>query len=502
MTSMSGRPDRRQLARASVTSAALTLCMFLPAEAQAQTSDDDLRAEVRALRQRIDELEAKLAARAPAVPAQVVTNAPAVLAAAPAPLEQPASVRADRTNLEPGELPLGSTAPTYWRVPGSSTSIRLSGLIRFGAYKDLTDNLGSYKFRSGEIHPHGDPRRDQRGNIQSQMRLSRFSIDTKTPTGLGELFTTLGVDFAGAEPKTYQAEALQQNGYHLRLTHAYANLGTFPAFGVPSEVLIGQTWSNFLDDPDTAESVDPSGPASVPSERQPQLRYTARLGKHALSVAVENPIGDYQLPGTAAASSFNNTSTTNRWPDLTFKYETEQPWGRGQLSAVLRRFTIDDGNGHAASATGYGVIAGGTLFVGRDRIGGQMWFGDGIGKYVPDEFGNANGFAVANYGTDSIVAETQRSYGGTLWYRHFWAKNLRSNAAVGYARQDYAGFIVPAADQAPSIITAQVNIFVAPLPMLDLGLELQWGRKTFRRELNLDDADALRLGFTSRVKFN
>lgn len=494
--------ELRSGSKIAIVVAAFAISFSTPAAAQ--NDDQALRAELNEMKRRIAELEARLAARSGAAKTadaeQASNTAPVVLAStrAASPVE-----RRDPGVLEPGETPLNPTSPTYWRVPGTDTQVRFSGLIRLGAYKDLVDNLNSYKFRSGEIHPKGDPRRYQGGNIQSQLRLSRISFDTKTPTNLGELRTTLSADFAGAEPKTYQGEALQQNGFHFRLMHAYGNLGPFPLFGISSEILIGQTWSNFLDDPDTAESIDPAGPTGVPSERQPQVRYTARFGKHAVSLAVENPIGDYQLPGTAAASSFNNTSTTNTWPDFSLKYETEQVWGRAQLSGVLRMFDVDDGLGHRASAIGFGVIAGGTLNVlNKDKIGGQLWYGEGIGKYVPDEFGNSNGFAVNNYGTNQIIAETQKSFGGSLWYRHFWTGNLRSNLAVGYSRQTFAPFIIAASDQAPEIKTAQINLIYVPIPMLDVGVELQYGRKKFRPELGIEEADALRIGFSSRIKFN
>ena len=463
-----------------------------PAGAQSRDEIAAMRAELTALRARVDQLESRLASAA-------AVERPA--AATPIPSQSPAGLAG--SNSEPGEVALDPRSSNYWPIPGSATELRLSGYIRLGASIDLIDNLNSFKFRAGDIHPRGDPRRDQRGNLQSQLRLSRISIDSRTPTRLGELRTMLAVDFAGSEPRSYQLEATQNNGFHLRLTHAYASLGPFPLFGISSELLIGQTWSNFLDDPDTPETIDPSGPAAIPSQRQPQLRYTARFGPHALSLALENPIGEYQLPGTAAASNVYNASTTNRWPDISARYEVEAGWGHAQVSAILRRFTLSDGAGHSASATGYGVVAGASLNLpGSDRIGGQIWFGDGIGKFVPDEFGSPNGFAVNNPGAPSVEARTQRSFGGTLWGRHFWGPAWRSNLAFGYSRQDYAGFVVPAPDQADRIVTSHLNLIYTPLPMIDLGIELEYGLKTFRRALGLDDADALRIGFSSRIKFN
>jgi hypothetical protein len=484
------RPNRRLARGLACTLVVLGVAGLIPQAAAAKPAQDEneaLRAELASLRKRIEDLEAHQAIRTEAV----VTAAPA----------QP-SAPILLTPAAPAPPPSPALATGYLQPFGTATQLRLSGHIRLGAYKDLKDNLNGYKFRAGDIHPRGDPRRAQRGDMQAQLRLSRIAVESRTPTRFGDLRTTLAVDFAGAEPKTYQAEALQNNGYHLRLHQAFATLGPFDLGGVASEVLVGQTWSNFLDDPDTAESLDPSGPAGVPSERQAQIRYTARFGRHAVSVAAENPIGEYQLPGTVTASNVNNTSTTNRVPDLSLKYEVEAGWGRAQASGLVRFFSLRDGLGREGSATGYGLILGGTLNLpGRDKVGGQLWAGEGVGKYVPDEFGVPNGFAVLVNGADLRV-ETQPTWGGSLWLRHYWAREWRSNFALGYSRQGYADFIVAAPDQAPKLLTGHVNLIYSPVPAVDFGVELEYGRKTFRRSLELDDADALRLGVSTRVKFN
>lgn len=484
----------------------LTVLLFAqPASAApTQTQIEGLQAQISSLRAQLDDLQSQLKRmqqKAP-VPTQATpAQSPTTLSSNS---ENPAQIDEFRwTNSEPGELPLASPSPTYWRIPGSETEVRFSGYVRMGAFKDLVDNIDSYKFRSGEIHPRGSPLRGQKGNIEAQLRLSRISFDSITPTKLGDLRTVLAVDFAGAEPKSYEAEALQNNGYHLRLTHAFANLGPFPLLGARTELLVGQTWSNFLDDPDTAETLDPSGPASVPSERQPQIRITAHFGQQSLAIALENPIGEYQLPGTAQASSVNNTSTTNRWPDISASYVIDTGDVHGQVSGIFRHFLVTDGIGHSSSAIGFGILGGGSIkIIGSDRVGGLAWYGEGIGKFIPDEFGSPNGFAVNGYGTSLVEAQSQRSYGGSLWFRHFWSARLRSNLAFGFSRQFYAPFIVAASDQAPELRTAHVNLIYMPLPMVDVGMELEYGRKTFRPSLDLQDADALRLGFSWRARFN
>lgn len=414
-------------------------------------------------------------------------------------LEKNQAAAAKATQSTPHEAVVGGDVPGSYKLPGTDTSVRLSGWINLTAFKDFNQPLGS-KFSTGNISPNGSPSTLQKGNISMNSKLNRLMLETFTPnTAIGPVHTMLATDFFGSEKKTDAQEGLGNNSYHMRIVHAYAEMGG---------LLIGQTWSNFIDDPDSAETLDSAGPAGVPGERTPQVRYTIPLSAGgAISFAAENPVGDYQLPGSSTASSYA-ISTTNRIPDLTAKYEIGGYLGHAQVSGIYRKFNVVDTAGNHAATSGTGVILGGTLNLGathssfgRDNVGGELWYGDGIGHYVPDDFGQPTAFAVNGLGSPAISAQGQKLKGANVWYRHFWSPKWRSTFAYGEDAETFASFVVAASDQAESIRTMHANLFYSPIPSVSLGLEFAHGAKTFRKELGLSDGAASRVVLGARIKF-
>lgn len=403
----------------------------------------------------------------------------------------------------PANVVVGGDIPGSIKIPGTDTSLKLSGYIRLVAAKDLNEFLGS-KFQAGNISPNGAPARNQSGNMFMTAKLSRLMFESYTPTSTawGPIKTMLAIDAFGSEKKSDYAEGLQNNGFHLRIAHAYASYGP---------LLVGQTWSNFTDDPDSAETIDSSGPAGVPSERQAQVRLTYPAGPGAASFSFENPVGDGQLPGSASGSKYTSglsDGVVNKMPDLTAKYEIDNKVGHAQISGIVRRFYYDDGAGHSASATGTGLILGGTLNMnqlsegfGKDQFGGQVWTGNGIGKYIPDDFAQPSAFAINNPGTGQVSVTGQHIYGATVFYKHYWSPQWRSNLAFGYNHENFADFIVAASDQAKTLKTAHLNLIYSPYKNVDLATEVMYGRKSFRDSLGLADASASRVDFGAKVKF-
>jgi len=442
--------------------------------------NQDLRAEIAAQRARLEQLEQQLDA-----------------------LKAQQKQVADSTEATLSKAVVAGDMPGSYKIPGTDTSIKLGGYIRLVAAKDFNEFLGS-KFQAGNISPNGAAARNQSGNMFMTSKLSRLTFESLTPnTAWGPLKTMLAVDAFGSEKKSDFQEGLQNNGFHMRIVHAYATLGP---------LLVGQTWSNFTDDPDSAETIDSSGPAGVPSERQSQVRLTVPAGSGAASFSLENPVGDAQLPGTASGSKFATgglgDGVVNKMPDLTAKYEINHKLGHAQISGIVRRFNYNDGAGHSASTTGSGLILGGTLNLGqvaegfgKDQLGGQVWTGNGIGKYIPDDFGQPTSFAVNNPGSAQVSATGQRIYGGTVFIKHYWNPQCPSNLALGYNRENFADFIVPAADQAKVVKTAHLNVFYSPYKSVDLAVEYMYGKKTFRESLGLSDASASRLDFGAKFKF-
>ena len=101
---------------------------------------------------------------------------------------------------------------------------------------------------------------------------SRFGFESSTPTALGPFATKVEADF-------YAYGTGNRN--RLRLRHAY---------GEYANVLVGQTWSTFMDLDDLPETVDFNGPPGATFRRPVQVRYTYNNPMFAkFQFALENP---------------------------------------------------------------------------------------------------------------------------------------------------------------------------------------------------------------------
>jgi len=381
--------------------------------------------------------------------------------------------------------------PGSSKLPGTSTSVAIHGFLSLQSMYDVNQNVGD-KFGPGNILPSGNERNQTAHTWHMHDRLSRLSVETRTPTSAGALRTFFATDLYGfINGGSGGQQAIQNNSYSLRVHQAYGQLGRF---------LAGMTWSNFVDDPDNEETLDNAGPAGVLSERVPQIRYTMPLGKANLSFSAENPATDY---ASSAKPGLNElVSRYNPRPDFAVKYEIEQKWGRAQLSAVTRRLGYDDGAGHRSSADGGGITLGGTLNLPRhDTIGFNTWTGDGIMRYSPDEFGPVSSAQIANIGTAAQRLVPSNQHGAVVFGGHHWSNYFRSNLGFGFNSQTWQSFIPADASEPIRTRTIHANLLYSPLRQTDFGVEYMHGVKTFRQELKLPDTPATRYEFAAKYRF-
>ena len=153
--------------------------------------------------------------------------------------------------------------PGSWKMPGSNTSVSFSGYVKLDAIYDFDQDLGDtffgYDWGGGAspIKLDGDDSGNR--NFSMHAKQTRLRFDSLTPTKMGNLKTRIETDFLFA-PNA------------LRLRHAYASLGG---------VLVGQNWSILGDENTYADTIDAEGPVGVASIRRPQVRYTSVHGEES-----------------------------------------------------------------------------------------------------------------------------------------------------------------------------------------------------------------------------
>jgi hypothetical protein len=262
------------------------------------------------------------------------------------------------------------------------------------------------------------------------------------------------------------------------------------------------------------QSLDNAGPAGVPSEQTLQVRYTHPLGDFGnFSVSAENPITDLAyntftngVPSGEVTEGTAGGRNYGRTPDLTAKYEIEKKWGHAQVSGVFRDLTYaDPANGNRYVAGSGGAIFGFTLNLPRETsVGAQTWFGNGIQKFTPDDFGSVSSAQIdlAALGTSRQVIYPSNEHGITYYAQHVFSPSMRANIGYGFNYMQWQGFLFPdPIDQPLSTHTLHANVIWSPVPQTDFGLEFINGRKVFRDVLNLPPVNADRFEGAFRYRF-
>ncbi len=189
------------------------------------------------------------------------------------------------------------------------------------------------------------------------------------------------------------------NSSHPRLRHAFIKY---------KNVLVGQTWTTFMNTSALAEAADFGGPLNASAfVRQGQIRYT----NGGLQVSLENPNSD---KGDASQDSI---------PDVIAKYTFKGDWGNVSVAGVARQLNTVGGN--TESTLGFG-IAGRIKTVGKDDFRFQVHGGE-TGRYV--------GVVTAR---DLVGEEVEETTSFMAAYRHFWTDDMRSTIFYGSTDADLA----------------------------------------------------------------
>ncbi|HLZ68112.1 MAG TPA: DcaP family trimeric outer membrane transporter [Aliidongia sp.] len=377
---------------------------------------------------------------------------------------------------------LKGSFPRSFRIPGTDTSLRIGGYVKLDAIYDADAPQGD-EISPTTIPLAGTPAARRQGSFRLDARQSRFDIETRTPTEYGQLKTYIEGDFYGSGGNEFSS-----NSTTFRIRHAYGELGP---------VLAGQYWSNFIDPESYAETLDFNGPAGQVFVRQGQIRFTQPVGSDTtLSVAIENPEGDFFASPNAASNSASvnagagGTTGNNldALPDFTARLTTKNSWGQFTFSALAREIQANVASGPLTGRNGrdfgYGLSAQGVIntHLGKDKFFYEINGGTGLGRYLQDGVGTAANFDAT---TGRLGSET--AFGAYGAYQHWWLDNLRSSFIYGHDEL-YSDIKITGPSANRSIDTVHTNLIWSPVPNTNLGIEYIYGRRetvaNARGELN------------------
>lgn len=391
--------------------------LFNAMPVHAQTMDE-MRVELKQLREELDSLKARKAAA----------------------IDQPASVALPR----PLPALQGTTAiaapesaiPGGILIPGTSTSLHIYGYGETHAIHDFGQTSSPDVFTDLTYQPLNGSG-GQKGKTQFTAETSRLGFETSTPEVNGPLKTKVEVDFYsyGADHRNFA-----------RLRHAYGEYNGW---------LIGQTWSTFMDVDDLPETVDFNGPIGAPFSRRAMVRYAFGDAKAAVRVtlAAEDP-----------ADLAGGPSTGNKVPQLVARLDKTFDWGAINLRAMTHTKRSE-----SEVKRGYGFGIGGNYKLGdKDSLMGQYTRVDGD----VDALYGSNGYAVAS-ATGTITFD--HNQGVVLGYAHVFSDQLRANVAMGFNRGQTAQGV-----DNQTLKEVFLNLIYSPIKNIDVGAEWIWGqRRTF-----------------------
>ncbi len=381
-------------------------------------------------------------------------------------------------------------APGSFKIAATNTTLKFYGYVQLDTTYDITGRVSDIEdfdwatILAAQPLDDSPTRLHHPTRLYMTMRTSRVGFTTTTPSGVGDIGTKLEADFNGPNP--FQPETFT-NSYLFRVRHAYGTVGSW--------LLIGQTWSTFLDLPSYADTVDFNGPGSIALIRQPQIRVTLPVAKNTnFIVAAEAGSNN---GGFSANQSGLGTFTASdvTIPDFHAKLETSGSWGSASLAGVALQYrgtTFNHGTGRvgtgqtgSAPLEGWGVGASGSFKILGDTLVIHAEGGTGIGRYLFNTVNGNNQFGAHLDSTGNLAVWQAFAY--HIGYTHVWNPQWRSNLVWSQTFLGQNGITPSPADFTSDpdganadnkrLEQAFVNTFWTVTKNMELGLEYAWGRR-------------------------
>jgi hypothetical protein len=270
-----------------------------------------------------------------------------------------------------------------------------------------------------------------------------------------------------------------------RLRHAYAQA---------RNLLIGQTFTNFMDPDAFPDILDSQGPNGMVSIRNPQFRYGFALtSKTTLHISLEKPSSDviFKTP----QFTFQPDAPA---PDGTIRLRQEFERGHFQVAALFRSigaFVSTPPTQRTDSVFGWGVNASlGLKTFGRDNLIFAVAGGHGISRYIQDTSGLGID-AEPESGTETHLVATP-AVGVQAAYQHYWFKRLRSSAIYSYAAVNNTDLAAPTTYNHATY--TGTNLIWNPGGSFNVGAEFLYGWVVLQ---NGQSANVPRIQFSAKYSF-
>jgi hypothetical protein len=360
---------------------------------------------------------------------------------------------------QPTNILTAGDFPGSIRLPGTNMAFKPGGFVRLSAVNSF-DPIGSDdRFIVGSIPTEGDAEATEEPRATISAARSKLNMDIRMDSSVGQFRAFLEGDFAG-----------EGGTDNYRLRHA---------FGQYNQLLVGQTWSTFMDTAAIPEELDFEGLSAQINARHPLVRWAGlKLVGQNWGFALENP-----------ESSFTGGDGVGVFPDIALNTSWNRERRHLQLGLLLRTLggtpLLEAGaQGAEDTAFAYGLNLSGSVVVGRrndfDNFKFQLNGGRGIGNYINDlrSVGGQDGTFDPQGNLDALPV-----FAGYVAYQRLWRpiprttffRSLRSTLVYSYVWVDNYAYQLGGAYNVTQ--RASANLMFSPISKLDLGFEVIWGER-------------------------
>lgn len=371
------------------------------------------------------------------------------------------------TDEERGKFISRGYVPGSILVPGTNTSVLFRGFLRLAALYDFEPIGVNDAFVTNSI-----PVPQQDGtNLNFSARISRFSIETWTPTNVRDwtVHTRIEGDFFNGPD-----QAAGAGGNPFRLRHAYVDFGPFR---------LGQQNTTFMDASSWPSLVDFQGPNSWVNQRQPSARITLPVFDRTFYAAsIERPFSAIATNGEGDA--------VQDVPDLANHIRYQGDLGHLQIGGLLRTIGYRPTGEDVTRRTGAGINGSfvyhpWAFLLGTDPVADpnasgltrsrtimQATWGSGIGRYLND---------LPNQQVDGQVNpltgdfDLVRATGWNASYEHWFNESWLSNVTYGNVSVD--NHLDQPAGTFNGSQYAAASLWWIPVPRMALAIEYMWGER-------------------------